>query len=153
MAFRCTKPTPHPVKTLAYEPWALTVKPFQVSPRTWYVAGQTWVGCYLIDTGSGLILIDTAIPESMYLLVDSIYRLGYKPEDIKKILLSHAHFDHCGAARAMKELTGASVYLSSEDYPRAYHRMHQLFLGGEKPCERGNVCGCHAWGRGGQHNE
>ena len=97
MAFRCTKPTPHPVKTLAYEPWALTVKPFQVSPRTWYVAGQTWVGCYLIDTGSGLILIDTAIPESMYLLVDSIYRLGYKPEDIKKILLSHAHFDHCGA--------------------------------------------------------
>lgn len=116
MAFRCTKPTPHPVKTLAYEPWALTVKPFQVSPRTWYVAGQTWVGCYLIDTGSGLILIDTAIPESMYLLVDSIYRLGYKPEDIKKILLSHAHFDHCGAARAMKELTGASVYLSSEDY-------------------------------------
>ena len=68
MAFRCTKPTPHPVKTLAYEPWALTVKPFQVSPRTWYVAGQTWVGCYLIDTGSGLILIDTAIPESMYLL-------------------------------------------------------------------------------------
>lgn len=74
------------------------------------------MGCYLIDTGSGLILIDTAIPESMYLLVDSIYRLGYKPEDIKKILLSHAHFDHCGAARAMKELTGASVYLSSEDY-------------------------------------
>ena len=116
MPLRCSKPTPDPVKTLAYEPWKLSVKPFQVSPRTWYVAGQTWVGCYLIDTGDGLILIDTAIPESMYLLVDSIYRLGYRPEDIKKILISHAHFDHCGAAAAMKELTGAKLYLSREDY-------------------------------------
>ena len=71
MAFRCTKPTPHPVKTLAYEPWELAVEPFQVAPQTWYVAGQTWVGCYLIDTGDGLILIDTAIPESLYLWIPS----------------------------------------------------------------------------------
>ena len=116
MPFRCTKPTPHPVETLARRPWELAVKPFQVSPRTWYVAGQTWVGCYLIDTGEGLILIDTAIAESVYMLVDSIYRIGYKPEDIKKILLSHAHFDHIAGAAAMKALTGAQVYMSREDY-------------------------------------
>ena len=115
MAFRCTKPTPHPVKTLAYEPWEIAVKPFQVAPQTWYVSGQTWVGCYLIDTGDGLILIDTAIPESLYLIVDSICQLGFKMTDIKKILLSHAHFDHCGAAAAMKKLTGAELYMSKED--------------------------------------
>ncbi len=115
MAFRCTKPTPHPVKTLAYEPWEIAVKPFQVAPQTWYVSGQTWVGCYLIDTGDGLILIDTAIPESLYLMVDSICQLGFKLTDIKKILLSHAHFDHCGAAAAMKKLTGAELYMSKED--------------------------------------
>ena len=115
MAFRCTKPTPHPVKTLAYEPWEIAVKPFQVAPQTWYVSGQTWVGCYLIDTGDGLILIDTAIPESLYLMVDSICQLGFKMTYIKKILLSHAHFDHCGAAAAMKKLTGAELYMSKED--------------------------------------
>ncbi len=115
MAFRCTNPTPHPVKTLAYEPWEIAVKPFQVAPQTWYVSGQTWVGCYLIDTGDGLILIDTAIPESLYLMVDSICQLGFKMTDIKKILLSHAHFDHCGAAAAMKKLTGAELYMSKED--------------------------------------
>ena len=49
----------------------LAVSPFQVSPHTWYVAGQSWVGCYLIDTGEGLILLDTAIPESTSMLVDS----------------------------------------------------------------------------------
>ena len=80
MGFRCTPPTKDPVATLAYKPWTLAIKPFQVAPQTWYVAGQTWVGCYLIDTGDGLILIDTAITESLYMLVDSIYRLGYKPE-------------------------------------------------------------------------
>ncbi len=116
MPFHCTPAIPHPVETLAYEPWTLAVEPFQVSPQTWYVAGQTWVGCYLIDTGAGLILIDTAIPESTYLMVDSIYKLGYKLDDIKLILISHAHFDHCGAAAQMKELTGAKLYLSHEDH-------------------------------------
>ena len=116
MAFRCTPPTKDPVATLAYRPWELAIKPFQVAPQTWYVAGQTWVGCYLIDTGDGLILIDTAIAESAYMLVDSIYRLGYRPEQIKKILISHAHFDHCGAAAIMKKLTGAEMYLSKEDW-------------------------------------
>lgn len=115
MSFHCTKAIPHPVETLAYRPWELAIKPFQVAPRTYYVSGQTWVGCYLIDTGDGLILIDTAIPESLYLLVDSIYALGYKPSDIRKILLSHAHFDHCGGAAAMKKLTGAELWMSRED--------------------------------------
>ena len=109
MSFHCSPAIPHPVETLVHEPLSLAIKPFQVSPHTWYVAGQTWVGCYLIDTGDGLILIDTAIPESSYLLVDSIYRLGYKPTDIKKILISHAHFDHCGSAAEMKKMTGASL--------------------------------------------
>ena len=116
MGFRCTAAIPHPVETLAYEPWKLAVPPFQVAPNTWYVSGQTWVGCYLIDSGDGLILIDTAIPESVYMLVDSIYRLGFDPRDIRKILISHAHFDHCGGAAAMKALTGAELYMSREDY-------------------------------------
>lgn len=110
------KKAPHPaVDTLAHEPWKMAVKPFQVAPQTWYVGGQSWVGCYLIDTGDGLILLDTAVAESLYLLVDSICRLGYRPEDIKKILISHAHMDHCGGAAAMKHLTGAEVYMSKED--------------------------------------
>ena len=116
MAFNCTPPVADPVDKLAHRPWTMWINPFQVAPQTWYVSGQTWVGVYLIDTGEGLILIDTAIPESLYLLIDAIYRLGYRPEDIKKILISHAHFDHCGAAAALKELSGADIYMSKEDW-------------------------------------
>lgn len=115
MSFRCTPPPKAPVKTLACEPWKLAVEPFQVSPRTWYVSGQSWVGAYLIDTGAGCILIDTAIPESLYLLVDAVTRTGHSMRDIKLILLSHAHFDHIGAAGALHALTGAPLYMSRED--------------------------------------
>jgi metallo-beta-lactamase class B len=115
MAFSSGKPIPHPVETLCHRPWELAVKPFQVSPRTWYVSGQKWVGAYLIDTGEGLILIDTGIAESLYLMLDSIYRLGYRMENIKKILLSHAHLDHFGGAASLHALTGAPLYMSRED--------------------------------------
>jgi len=115
MSFRSSQPLPGVENICIHEPWKLAVAPFQVSPRTYYAAGQTWVGVYLIDTGDGLLLIDTAISESLYLLIDSIYRLGFSPQDIKNILLSHAHWDHIGGAAALKELTGAKIWMSEED--------------------------------------
>ena len=115
MPFRCTPPTPHAIDTMAHHPWTLWHEPFQVAPRTWYVAGQTWVGSYLIDTGDGLVLIDTAVAESTALLVESIHRAGFDPRVVKKILLSHAHVDHCGGAGIMAALTGAEVWMSRED--------------------------------------
>lgn len=155
MSFQCTAAISRPVETLAYEPWKLAVQPFQVAPKTWYVAGQTWVGCYLIDSGEGLVLIDCGIPESLYLLVDSIYKLGYQPGDIKKILISHAHFDHCGAAGAMKMLTGAEVYISKEDWefikacpketmdldPDSHPQMFEAdqFYSNEQPIQMGDI--------------
>ena len=154
-SFRCTPPPKNPVETLAKTPWLLARQPFQVSPNTYYVSGQTWVGCYLIDTGEGLILIDTAIPESLYMLIDSIYSLGYRPGDIKKILLSHGHFYHFGAAAALKAMTGASIYLSKEDwdfvckapedayvYNEPYHPQEfapDCFYDEDKPVLLGNI--------------
>ena len=104
MSFRCTKPTPEPVKTLAYGTVASGCRSLPGISKDLVCGWSDLGGCYLIDTGDGLILIDTAIPESLYLMVDSIYRAGFCPKDIKKILLSHAHFDHMGGAAAMKAL-------------------------------------------------
>ena len=52
----------------ANKPWLLTQKPFRVAPRVYYV-GNTWVGAYLIDTGDGLVLIDTTVFETTYLVL------------------------------------------------------------------------------------
>ncbi len=104
------------LKRTCYRPWEAAVAPFCVAPKVYYVGGNDWVACYLIDTGEGLILIDAAMQEIMYLVTESVRLLGYDPLDIKKILISHAHLDHCGGVRALSEYTGAEIYMSREDW-------------------------------------
>lgn len=116
MPFSCTKPIPGVVSIISERPWEIAQAPFQVAPRTWYVSGQQWVGAYLIETSEGCLLIDTGVVESLHLLVDSIYQLGHKPSDIKIILLSHAHVDHCGGAAALQALCDAELWMSHEDH-------------------------------------
>lgn len=96
-------------------PWETYLPPLKMAPGVYYISGNNWVACYLIDTGDGLILIDTAMHETVYLMIENIRKLGYELTDIKKILLTHAHIDHIGAARTLKELTGAKLYLGERD--------------------------------------
>lgn len=95
-------------------PWEVAVEPFRVAPHVYYV-GNSWVGGYLIDTDEGLILIDTTMHHQVYLIFESIRRLGFDPKDIKLILITHAHYDHIGAVRPIAEFTGATVYMARED--------------------------------------
>ncbi|MDO5417871.1 MAG: MBL fold metallo-hydrolase [Lachnospiraceae bacterium] len=134
-------------------PWVSYLAPFRMAPGVYYVSGNDWVGCYLIDTGDGLILIDTAMHETCYLMLESIRQLGYDPKDIKKILLTHAHEDHMGAARTMKELTGARIYLGQRDLFMLHERRDLIFCDGytcgefepdelysdDKPIVQGNI--------------
>ena len=96
-------------------PWEAYVPPIRMAENVYYIAGNDWVSCFLIDTRDGLVLIDTAMHETVYLLLENLRILGYKPSDIKKILISHAHIDHLGGARTLKELTGAKLYLGKRD--------------------------------------
>jgi len=95
-------------------PWEVAVEPFKVAPHVYYV-GNSWVGAYLIDSGDGLILIDATMHNQVYLVFESIRKLGFDPKDIKLLLLSHAHYDHCGGVRPIIEYTGAKLYMGKED--------------------------------------
>ena len=59
-------------------PWKFAVAPFRVIGNVYYV-GNSNVSSHLIDTGDGLILLDTAFPQTVYLLLESIRRLGFDP--------------------------------------------------------------------------
>ena len=95
--------------------WEQMCEPFQMAPGVYYV-GTTYVGSYLLDTGDGLILIDQAFAESVYLILESVRKLGFDPMDIKMLFVSHGHLDHCGGTRLLQEYTKAKVYMSREDY-------------------------------------
>lgn len=118
------------MEDICKNPWNHFLKPFQIAPKVFYVSGNDWVACYLIDTGDGLILIDTAMHESCYLMIESIRQLGYDIKDIKKILISHAHIDHIGAARTMKELTNAELYIGKRDVELVTTRKELMFAEG-----------------------
>ncbi|MBS7527598.1 MBL fold metallo-hydrolase [Fusibacter paucivorans] len=96
------------------EPWTLAQRPFKVIENIYFV-GTSWVSVFLIDTPDGLILVDCAYQEVLYQVIDSIRSLGFDPKDIKKMLITHGHFDHCGAARAIQEMSGCEIWLGKDD--------------------------------------
>ncbi len=98
---------------MAY-PWKGYTKPFRIFGNLYFV-GTVPASTHIIDTGDGLIMIDPGYPQSLYLVIDNMYRLGLSPHDIKKIIITHGHYDHLGAARALVEMTGAKTYIGKED--------------------------------------
>lgn len=95
-------------------PWNYSVPPFRMFGNLYFV-GNRRVSSHLIDTGDGLILIDTTFPQTAYLLLESVRRLGFDPDDIVYILHTHAHYDHIGGTRALVGLTGAKTCLGKDD--------------------------------------
>lgn len=95
-------------------PWENTFPPFRILGNLYFVGGKP-ASVHIIDTGDGLIMLDAGYQHSLYITIDNIYRLGLNPHDIKYILLTHGHIDHFGAAKALKELTGAALMLGKED--------------------------------------
>lgn len=95
-------------------PYKYNIHPFRIASNLYYV-GNTSVGSHLLDTGDGLILLDTTFPQSYPLLINSIWEMGFSPYDIKYILHSHGHFDHFGGTNCLVTLTGAKTFLGSED--------------------------------------
>ena len=95
-------------------PWTQAKEPFKVMENVYFV-GTEWVSVFLLDTPEGLILIDCAYKEVFYQVIDSIYRLGFDPRNIKKLLLTHGHFDHCGAAMELQQISGCEIWIGKED--------------------------------------
>ncbi|NLD58874.1 MAG: MBL fold metallo-hydrolase [Clostridiales bacterium] len=99
-------------------PWKGHVEPFRMIGNLYFV-GTVPASSHLIDTGGGLLLLDTGLPQSVYLILEGIRRLGFDPSDIRWIVHSHGHYDHLGGTRAIAELTGARTYIGRPDAPLA----------------------------------
>lgn len=90
------------------------VPPFQLYGPIWYV-GDSWVCVHLIDTGDGLLLIDSGNCGAQAMLVQAIWEAGFNPRNVKWIIHSHGHLDHIGAANFFKAMFGTQLYLGEPD--------------------------------------
>lgn len=95
-------------------PWEGAMEPFKIFGNTYFV-GTEPASSHLIDTGSGLILLDSGYMESLYLVLESIRKLGFDPREIRYIIHSHGHIDHAAATRALVEMVRAETFLGEDD--------------------------------------
>ena len=88
---------------------------------------------YLIDTGKEVILVDTGLPagtpeekpdetspaytgKDICSYMEAFAALGYRPEQVTKILLTHKHVDHSGEIRSFPN---AKIYVGEEEVSAA----------------------------------
>ena len=88
---------------------------------------------YLIDTGKDIILVDTGLPagtpeevpneqslaftgNDICSYMDALKALGYQPEQVTKILLTHRHADHSGELRSFPN---AQIYVNADELSAA----------------------------------
>jgi len=91
--------------------WNTPQKPFRIYGNTYYI-GPHGLSSVLITSDSGHVLIDGALAESVPQIVANIKSVGFRIEDVKLIVNSHAHFDHAGGIAELQRLSGAQIVVS-----------------------------------------
>jgi metallo-beta-lactamase class B len=99
---------------------AVPTKPFQIIGNIYYV-GQTDNAepgsddaSYLITTSEGHILLDSGEEGTVPQIRENVQKLGFRLEDIKLLIHSHAHSDHVAGDALVKELAPGVRLLAME---------------------------------------
>jgi glyoxylase-like metal-dependent hydrolase (beta-lactamase superfamily II) len=124
---------------------------YRISLPTGYKVGDA--NAWLID-GDSPILFDTGTgnPESIQALETALGCIGRSIKDIKTILLTHAHIDHCGAAGSIFKIAGCPVHVHPAELARVrdFHTASRIELNklypimlligfSEESCQKGSA--------------
>jgi metallo-beta-lactamase class B len=96
--------------------WTEPFPPHRVVGNVYFV-GSLSLASYLITTPQGHILINSNLESSVPMIRAGVEKLGFKFSDVKILLISHAHWDHCAGSAHVKELTGAKYMVMEQDVP------------------------------------
>jgi len=104
-------------------------EPAQVFDNLYFV-GSKIHSSWALATSEGIIILDTVYPyNSEELIVGGLEKLGLDPNDIRYVVISHAHGDHIGGAQILQDRFGAEVVMGEADwelvetYPTRYTSM------------------------------
>ena len=87
------------------------------------VPGLHWVDriwdtkVYVLIESDRLVVIDAAMPGRAPAIWRFLASLGYPPEAVDEIWITHADIDHMGSVAALKERSGAQVVVHRADVP------------------------------------
>lgn len=136
--------------------------PHKIAGNLYYVGSES-LASFLVATPEGLILINSDYEQTVPVIRSSVEKLGFRFNDIKILLGSHAHGDHMQGDAMVKELTGATVMAMEQDVPalramtpgnkphpidRILHDGDEVTLGGSTLVAHltpGHTRGCTTW--------
>lgn len=107
--------------------WTIPVEPHVIYGNTYFV-GTKGLSAILITSPEGHVLIDAPLADNAPLVEANIRKLGFRVEDIKLILNSHAHVDHAGGIARLSKDSGAPVRATAAS-------ANELALGGNDPAD------------------
>ncbi|MGE8283647.1 MAG: L1 family subclass B3 metallo-beta-lactamase [Stenotrophomonas lactitubi] len=93
--------------------WLKPMAPLQIADHTWQI-GTEDLTALLVQTPQGAVLLDGGMPQMADHLLRNMKARGVAPQDLRLILLSHAHADHAGPVAALKRSTGAQIVANAE---------------------------------------
>jgi hydroxyacylglutathione hydrolase len=64
---------------------------------------------YLVANKGHAILIDAGMKKKERKIIAALQQMNISPRDIKLIILTHVHYDHCGSVKALKDITKAQI--------------------------------------------
>jgi hydroxyacylglutathione hydrolase len=79
------------------------------------------VNCYLVETGTGFVLIDTGASNKRDQLEHELASAGCKPGNLDLIVLTHGDFDHTGNAAYLRDKFGTKITMHQDDSGMAEH--------------------------------
>jgi len=82
-----------------------------------HLVDNTFANVYLIVRKEKIIAIDAGLPEEYEKVLEYIDSLRRFPEEVETIIITHAHYDHVGSLKALKDATGANIAAHEEEIP------------------------------------
>ena len=120
------------------------IRPLQVMDNLYFI-GQNAVSAWAIRTSEGLIVVDALnnAEEAEKYIVGGLRELGLDPATIKFVVVTHAHGDHFGGTKYLKDTFGARILASKIDW----EVMAKMKAAPATPPAEGQRRGPAAWAR------
>jgi metallo-beta-lactamase class B len=104
--------------------WSQPIAPFHIAGPVWYV-GTKGLGVYAVMTPKGTILVSGPLAADAGQIERNLRTIGVRPDQIRWIVNSHAHFDHAAAFAQLRRWSGAKLVASARDAPALRAGRHE----------------------------